>query len=140
LSLYLDASVLVAIITPEALSERAESFLAANKEPLIVSDLASAEFASAISRRVRTRQTTLKEALADLADFDVWLTQFAQSVEIEPPDIAVAAAFLRRLDLPLLTHDAIHIAAAHRLGATLVTLDQQMAANARRLRVGVTEP
>jgi uncharacterized protein len=54
--------------------------------------------------------------------------------------IAVATTFLRRLDLPLKTPDAIHIAIAQRLGATLVTFDRQMAASARALGTPVETP
>jgi predicted nucleic acid-binding protein len=114
--------------------------VAANRERYVISDLASAEFASAIARRVRTRELTLEQARQDLADFDLWSIRSAQRGDIRAADVAVATTFLRRLDLPFLTPDAIHIAAARRLGATLVTFDRQMAANARALDVAVAEP
>ncbi len=106
----------------------------------MVSDLASAEFASAIARRVRTRETTLAEARTDLSDFDLWVTRSAQRVEIAATDVALATTFLRRLDLPLRTPDAIHIAIAQRLGATLVTFDRRMAASAGALGAPVATP
>jgi predicted nucleic acid-binding protein len=139
-SSYLDANILVALLTVEPLSGRAENFIASTIERLIVNDLASAEFSSAIARRLRMRETTLDEARADLADFDLWVMRFAQRVEIAPIDIAVASTFLRRLDLPLRTPDAIHIAIAQRVGATLVTFDRQMAASARALGTAVATP
>jgi hypothetical protein len=46
-SLYLDANVMVALLTPEPLSTRADDFECNNPEGLIVSDFAAAEFASA---------------------------------------------------------------------------------------------
>ncbi len=137
---YLDASLLVALLTPEALSGRAEDFIGLRSGPLAVSDLASAEFASAIARRVRTRETTLAEARTDLSDFDLWVTRSAQRVEIAATDVALATTFLRRLDLPLRTPDAIHIAIAQRLGATLVTFDRRMAASAGALGAPVATP
>lgn len=140
MSFYLDTSVVVALLTPETLTERASGFIAANRGPLLVSDLASAEFASAIARRVRTGEVTLDEARQDLADFDLWFIGSTQRVEISAVDVAVATSFLRRFDLPLLTPDAIHVAAAQRLGTTLVTLDRQMAASARSLGIAVAEP
>jgi uncharacterized protein len=139
-SWYFDASVLVALLTVEPLSGRADDFLRQNPAPAIVSDLAAAEFASAITRRVRMREVTLDDARADLAGFDVWIARTAQRIEISPADVAVATAFLRRLDLPLRTPDAIHIAIAQRLGATLITFDRQMAASARALGCPVAEP
>jgi predicted nucleic acid-binding protein len=137
---YLDAGILVALLTVEPQSGVADAFIAAQHGPLIVSDLASAEFASALARRVRTGEATLEEARSDLLDFDVWIARSAQRVEISPADLTAATSFLRRLDLPLRTPDAIHIAVAQRLGAILVTFDRQMAVNARALRIVVTEP
>lgn len=140
MSVYLDASVLVALLTVEPLNGRADSFIASTREPLIVSDLASAEFSSAIARRVRMRETTRAEARADLADFDLWTMRSTQRSELAPIDIAVATTYLRRLDLPLKTPDAIHIAIALRIGATLVTFDRQMAVSARSLGSTVETP
>ena len=57
-----------------------------------------------------------------------------------PGDLAAATMFLRRLDLPLRTPDALHIAIAQRLGATLVTFDRQMAASAHALGTAVETP
>jgi len=64
----------------------------------------------------------------------------ALQIEIIAADIARAATFLRRLDLILRTPDAIHIAIAERIGATLVTFDRQMAAAARALGMAVATP
>jgi predicted nucleic acid-binding protein len=47
---------------------------------------------------------------------------------------------LRRLDLTLLTPDALHIAIAARIDATLVTFDRAMATSARALGMAVTTP
>jgi uncharacterized protein len=137
---YLDASVLVALLAPEPLSARADGFVRANPTGLTVSDFAIAELASAIARRVRTKECTLDEARADLADFDAWMKRSAEFIETAPADIAVASTFLRRLDLPLKTPDAIHIAIAQRVDATLVTFDRQMAAAARALGTIIATP
>jgi uncharacterized protein len=111
-SCYLDASFLVALLTAEPFSDLADTFVLANPDPLLVSDFASAEFASAIARRVRTRQSTLSDAQKDLSDFDIWAARSARRVDIGPADVAAATAFLRRLDLTLRTPDALHIAIA----------------------------
>lgn len=55
-------------------------------------------------------------------------------------DIEHATKFVRRRDLALRTPDAIHIAAAHRLGATLLTLDNGMARAAAALGVPYLNP
>ena len=140
MSLYLDTSVIVALLTLEPFTARADAFIANMREPLLVSDLASAEFASAISRRVRTREVSLDQARSDLSDFDVWVLRSTDLVEVDASDVATATAFLRRLDLPLVTADAIHIAAARRLAATLVTFDRQMAESAHALGAATVVP
>lgn len=138
--IYLDASFLVALFKPEAVSERADDFIRQNPTDLIVSDFAAAEFASAAGRWVRRGELDLAGARAALGSFDVWIARTAQHIETNPADVAVATAFLRRLDLPLRTPDAIHIAIAQRLGATLVTFDRRMADSARALGCPVEEP
>ena len=55
MSVYLDASVLVALFTNDPLTVRAETFLRANPLVLIVSDFAAAEFSSVIARHVRAK-------------------------------------------------------------------------------------
>lgn len=134
---YLDASFLVPLLTAEPMSAQAASFVLAHPLGLIVSDFAAAEFASAISRRVRMGQTPRHEAQIVFAAFDHWTLSAANIIEVSSVNIARAGAFLRRLDLVLRTPDAIHIAIAERLGATLVTFDQRMAAAARVLGLPV---
>ena len=127
---YLDANVLVAL---DAVTARAEQFLRSRRTALVVGDLAAAEFASAISRRVRTREMTADIARHALSTFDAWTERAASRVDLAPGDIATASAFLRRLDLPLRTPDAIHIAMVQRLDCELLTFDAQMSASARAL-------
>ena len=140
LTWYLDASFLVALLTAEPFSERADDFLERHPAPLIVSDFAAAEFASAIARRVRSRESSREDAVQDLSDFDLWTARSTSYVELVATDIARAASFLRRLDLPLRTPDAIHIAIAKRIDATLVTFDRGMTASARALGTTVMTP
>lgn len=111
-----------------------------NAEPLVVSDLAAVEFSSAIARRVRMQQFTIDEAQIALSAFDTWLAQSASRVEITSADVMLATSYLRRLDLPLRTLDALHIATGQRIAATLVAFDERMAANARGLGMAVATP
>ena len=136
---YLDASVIVALFRPEPFSDRADRFIR-DHATVVASDFTVAETASAVARWVRLREMTIDQARIVLTSLDAWLSRSAQQVEVTSADIAAATAFLRRLDLPLRTPDAIHIAATQRLGATLVTFDRQMAANARALNATVEEP
>ncbi len=50
---YFDASVLVALLTNDPLTRRADALMRTRTPVLVVSDFAAAEFASAIARRVR---------------------------------------------------------------------------------------
>ena len=130
---YLDASVLVALLTNDALTGRADALLRSQGPALLISDFAAAEFASALCRRVRTGELTAAEARTTFETFDAWVARAAQRVEAAPADMQAAEAFLRRLDLTLRTPDALNIAIARRLGATLASFDDRMAACARAL-------
>ena len=137
MSVYLDASLLVALFTNDPFTGRADAFLRAHTSVLIVSDFAAAEFASAIARLMRTQEIDVAAARLTFATFDAWTAQACMRVEAGTADIAVATAFLRRLDLPLRTPDALNIAIAQRLGATLATFDEKMAGCARGLGMPV---
>jgi uncharacterized protein len=136
-SVYLDASILVALFSRDAFTERANEFLGTELPVLVVSDFAAAEFASAVARLMRINQITSREARAILADFDSWRLRVVGTTSIHPSDVATAAAFIRRLDLTLRTADAINIAIAQRIGATLATFDVKMSESARAVGVPV---
>ena len=61
----------------------------------------------------------------------------AQRVETCSADMKVAEGFLRGLNLPLRAPDALNIAIAQRIGASLLTFDVKMAASARALGLDV---
>ena len=137
MSVYLDASVLVALFANDSLTERADAYLRTHPAELVVSDFAAAEFASAFARRVRMGLLTADEARAAFSTFDAWAARETAPVQIAAADIAASTAFLRRLDLSLRTPDAVHIAVAQRIDAELLTFDNQMAASARSLGLAV---
>ena len=137
MSLYLDASVLVALVTNDALTARADAFLRTRRPTVIVSDFAAAELASAIARRVRMGEVVDAEARDVFATFDAWVARTAGRAETTAGDVAAAAAHLRRLDLTLRIPDALHIAIVQRIGAELLTFDERMAICARTLGVDV---
>ena len=83
------------------------------------------------------RTLTRANARAIFADFDTWKLSEADTPGFLPLDVATAASFVRRLDLPLRTADAINIAIAQRIGATLVTFDVKMGDSARAVGVPV---
>jgi uncharacterized protein len=136
-TIYLDASVLVPLFINDPFTFRAKAFLHSEAWMLIISDLAAAEFASAIARLVRMRNLADADARLVFSHFDTWTGRATRRVEISPADISAAEGLLRRLDLSLRAPDAINIAIAQRLGATIATFDDKMAACARALGTAV---
>jgi predicted nucleic acid-binding protein len=136
-SVYLDASVLVALFfTDDPFNARAYELVKENPDSLVVSDFASAEFASVVSRHVRTRDITPALARKTFGDFDRWI-ETTERAAIAPPDISAAEAYLRRLNLNLRAPDAIHLAATQRLQVEFATFDKALAACARALKISV---
>jgi uncharacterized protein len=139
-SLYLDASVVVALFVIDPTSARAEAFLSTNPVVFLISDFGAAEFASAVARRVRARDLTADEGRLAFSNFDAWVARSADRQETTTADIDAADRILRRLDVNLRTPDALHIAIARRIDATLVTFDRPMAESARALGMAVATP
>lgn len=131
--IYLDTSVIVPLFLPEPRSLEAENLLLLQE--IAVSDLAAAEFSSAIAMAVRMGRIQPTSGRAILARFDEWWTDQALAAETQGEDLAAAMLLIRRFDLALRTPDALHIAIAQRLGAKLVTFDLKMAAAAAALGI-----
>jgi predicted nucleic acid-binding protein len=83
------------------------------------------------------RELTTEAARAAFATFDGLAPRTVTRIETSPADIKAAEEFLRRLDLTLRAPDAVNIAVAQRIGATLMTFDDKMAASARTLGLDI---
>jgi predicted nucleic acid-binding protein len=140
LSVYLDASVLLPTLVVEPTTESVYQFLGGDDREFLVSDFAAAEIASALSRLVRTALLTGSDASARLADFDVWRVAMSLAVDVQAADARLTYIYVRRFELQLRASDALHLAIARRLDATLITLDRRLAAAARELGVAVEMP
>jgi predicted nucleic acid-binding protein len=125
LSLYLDASVIFPTLVNGPPSAAVDRFLLASDAPLLISDFAAAEVASALSRLVRTGELGAADATARLASFDEWCAS-VELIDVEADDVRHAAAIVRRFDLMLRTPDALHVAITMRLSAELVTRDRRL--------------
>lgn len=139
-SIYLDASVIVALFTEDYFTDHATTLLASNADVVIVSDFAAVEFSSVIARFVRTRSITEEQARAVLSDFDSWSERTCQRVTTDGAVVSRAEKFLRRMDTPLRTADAINIAIAEGLRASLMTFDDKMSAAAHVLGLPLVTP
>jgi uncharacterized protein len=133
LNLYLDASVIVALLANDVFTARADAYLRTHAPILIVSDFAALEFASVIARLVRTRQI----ARTIFTKLDACIIRNTERAETILEDVTVATRALRRLDLTLRIADALNIAIAQRMDATLMTFDDKMAIAAKALGVAV---
>jgi hypothetical protein len=132
--IYLDTSVIVPLFLSEPRSRDSERVCAS--DAIIVSELATAELSSALGLAVRSKRLPGDVAQSILSLFDAWMPVHAAAAEVLGDDFAVATVLLRRFDLALRTPDALHLAIASRLGATLATFDRRMAVAARALGVG----
>ncbi|HEY1559328.1 MAG TPA: type II toxin-antitoxin system VapC family toxin [Caulobacteraceae bacterium] len=135
MSLYLDASVIVTTVVREPASRAVIQFLEGLSDRPIVSELAAVETASAVSRLVRMDRVSGAAAAARLAEFDAWRAGFTVGLDIQPADVALAGAMVRRFELGLRAPDALHAAACQSGGHTLVTLDRRLAWAAESLGV-----
>lgn len=140
MSLYLDTSILVPLHVEEPGSLRLQRWIEEVGEPLLVGDLAGAEFASAISRLIRMGEMTPGVATETLEDFERWRRNISVPIENLPIDIRLAAEFVREPHPPLHAPDAIHSATCKRLGATLVAHDGNLLKVANKLGLSCTAP
>jgi uncharacterized protein len=140
LSVYLDTSVLLPWLVEESASAAIRHYMAAHPQERLISDFAAAEVASALSRLVRMGLLTGAEGSARLTDFDAWRAATSSPADLHASDARLAYAYVRRFDLRLRAPDALHLAIARRLDATLVTLDQRLARAAAELGIAVAVP
>jgi predicted nucleic acid-binding protein len=139
LSIYLDASVLVPLIVPDAHSARADAFMDSGPPDLVLSDFAAAEFASAVARLVRMSELRPDEARTAFTTFDSWSAMATRRLTSDSDDTRLAESLLRGLDVPLSTPDVLNLAIVQRLGCDLATFDAKMALVAKRLGLAVID-
>ncbi len=137
---YLDASVMLPILVKEPASVMVDAFMATLQQQPWVSDFAAAEVASALSRLVRTGRLQAVDGTVCLSDFDVWRAAMTRPAEMHAADARLADVYVRRFDLGLRAPDALHLAVARRLDATLITLDRCLATAAREMGIAVKLP
>jgi uncharacterized protein len=140
-SVYLDASTIIPTLVDEEATSRIQMYLRSiGEERRLISDFAATEVASALSRLVRMRLLSEAEGLVRLADFDAWRAVTSSALDIHPADLRLAYVYVRRFDLMLRAPDAVHLAIARRVDATLVTLDRRLSNAARELGIAVAMP
>jgi uncharacterized protein len=135
LSIYPDTSVVVALVTRDALTKRALAWLETEPGAFVLSDFSGAEFASAIGIKLRRGELTRSEAEGAFTRYDSLVASMGPASRLRTEDVAQVALWLRRLDLVLRTPDAIHLAIASKRGLPVATFDKGMATAADILGV-----
>ena len=135
---YVDTSILIAYLTPEAGSAAAKAFMLSAGEPLAISSWSELELLSALGVKLRTKQLTDAQA-KDVIDVYVRLIspQFRRLAVLDA-DHRNAAVLLSGWQTTLRAGDALHLAIAAGHSATVFTLDRGMAVAGGILGIPVT--
>ncbi|UGX87329.1 type II toxin-antitoxin system VapC family toxin [Phyllobacterium meliloti] len=132
--LYIDTSVLVAVLTAESQTERMLDFLGAqHAEPLAVSDWTITEFSSALSLKVRMKQLEVQHRNSSLAAFHRLVGESFETLPITGTQFRSAAQIADQYAAGIRARDALHLAVAIHHGATIYTLDRKFAEAAENM-------
>lgn len=133
---YVDTSVLVAALTLESHTRRAERWLTAGEtNDFAISDWVVTEFSSALSIKLRVGSIDMGVRTAALGALGIMITQSLELLPVMSAHFRTAARFADQHRLGLRASDALHIAIAGDHGATLCTLDKRLASGGRMLGV-----
>ena len=134
---YLDTSVLLAFLVPEAGSDAAEALMTSDGDPLAVSSWCEVELVSALGVKLRTKQMTERDAHRAIDAYARLVSPSLRRIRVDDADHRKAAIFLDGWRTALRAGDSLHLAIADAHRATLFTFDQGMAKAGATLGVAV---
>ena len=135
--LYLDTSVLVALYIPEPKSEKIQKFVS-GKGKTALSSLTEVEFSSAVSRRNRMKEMSHEDGFQVISRFQIHVkSRIFEMYPVMQREYDLARDWIRKLDTPLRTLDALHLAVAFSNQLVLVTADTSFAAAAKKLGIKI---
>ena len=125
--IYFDTSLLVAALASEAATPRAQE--AINEATTIaVSEWSLTEFAAAFSIKLRMRTVSETDRATARRRLQRYIAQNFELLPVNGSHFRQATAFADDHHSNLRAGDALHLAIAAEIGATVWTLDQRMAA------------
>jgi uncharacterized protein len=130
---YIDTSVIIASLTRELRTDAAHLLLADRADDLAISPWVATETSAALSIKCRMGQISASDRHRAIALFQRLAETAFTMLDIVAGDFRAAARFADRHDTGLRAGDALHIAIAERHGATIHTLDRDLAKAANAL-------
>ena len=131
--LYVDTSVIVALLTVEPTTPDVTAWYAGLQDTPICADWVMTEFSSAISIKLRTGQLTETHASRVRKEFDLLAAGGLRLAAVTRTAFSQAAEMVKQHRHGLRAGDSLHLAVALELGAShMAALDGTLADNARR--------
>ena len=134
---YADTSIVVAYYCTEEKSHEVEQLITGT-EDVAISMLAELEFYSALSRKVREKSITVRDARSISSKFELHLKgNYFTILQIEASHYAIAKNWLSGFDNSLRTLDSLHLAIAFSKNIPIATSDKLLAKSAEAMGVSV---
>lgn len=123
--LYLDTSLIVTLLTAEAETEKARTWMRSHPPgSFAVSDWVVTEFAAALSMKARARFLSEEQRQATQRWFDRLVVEAFERLPVERSHFASASRLARQSKSGLRGGDALHLAIAETTSAVLCTRDR----------------